>query len=247
MIDYAHARRSPPGRGDRRRPARPGGGPRAAEPRPQRRRGARRPHLMNAQLGRDGGEILRREHGSSSASTCITRHPHHRDLGTGQGRAASGCGTRPRSTATWSWSPPASGRTPTWPSPAASPSSGRSSSTTRCAPWTTPTSTRWASACSTAARSTAWSRRCGSRPWCWPTRSPAPTRAPPTSARGRRPSSRWPASTWPRWACTEPERDTDEHIVFSEPQQRRLQVAGHPRRQAHRRDPARRQLARSPS
>ena len=58
-----------------------------------------------------------------------------------------------------------------------------------------------ANACSTAARSTAWSRRCGSRPWCWPTRSPAPTPAPPTTVRGPRRSSRSPASTSRRWAC----------------------------------------------
>ena len=50
-----------------------------------------------------------------------------------------------------------------------SPSNGRSSSTTSCARWTTRRCTRSASACSTTARSTAWSRRCGSRRRCSPT------------------------------------------------------------------------------
>ena len=62
-----------------------------------------------------------------------------------------------------------------------------------------------------------------------------------TSAPGPRPSSRSPASRSPSMGITEPERDTDEHIVFSEPKRGRLQVRGHPRREAHRRDPARRQ------
>ena len=69
---------------------------------------------------------------------------------------------------------------------------------------TTRTSTRSASARSTAARCTGWSRRCGSRPRCWPTTSPAPTRRPPTTARGSPPSSRWPASTWPPMGIKRP-------------------------------------------
>ena len=83
---------------------------------------------------------------------------------------------------------------------------------------------------STAARSTAWSRRCGSRPWCWPTRSPAPTRTPPTTGRGPPPSSRWPASTSRRWACRGRSGTPTSTSSFSEPQPRGLQVAGHPGR-----------------
>ena len=44
-----------------------------------------------------------------------------------------------------------------------------------------------------------------------------------------------------------PERDADEHLVFSEPRKGVYKSRGHPRRQAGRRDPARRHLARSPS
>ena len=79
------------------------------------------------------------------------------------------------------------------------------------------TSTRSASASSTAARCTAWSHRCGSRPWCWPTTSPAPTRTPPTWARGPPPSSRWPASTSPRWGCRRRSATPTSTCVFSEP------------------------------
>ena len=48
---------------------------------------------------------------------------------------------------------------------------------------------------------------------------------PPTTGRGPRPSSRWPASTSPRWGCTEPERDDDEHMRVLRAEPRRLQVA----------------------
>ena len=57
-----------------------------------------------------------------------------------------------------------------------------------------PTSSPSASASSTTASATAWWRRCSSRARCWPRRSPA-TRARPTRARCRRPSSRSWAST----------------------------------------------------
>ena len=107
---------------------------------------------------------------------------------------------------------------------------------------TTTTSTPSASACSTAARSTAWSRRCGSRPWCWPTRSPAPTRTPRTTARGPRPSSRSPASRSPSMGVHRAGAGRPTSTSSSPSRSRgRLQVAGHPRRQAHRRHAARRQ------
>ena len=105
---------------------------------------------------------------------------------------------------------------------------------------TSRTSTRSASACSTAARCTAWSPRCGSRPRCWPTTSPAPTRTPRTTARGPRRSSRSPGVDVASMGLTEPERDDDETWSFSEPRTRRLQERGHPRRPADRRHPGRR-------
>ena len=199
-------------------------------------------HLMNAQLG--PGRRRRSCGGawSSSASRCITRHPDHRDHGRATRSAASGCGTSRELDC--DMVVVAAGIRPNV-ELAVDQRLHRRAGDRRRRPdahrRTTTTSTRSASASSTAARSTAWSRRCGSRPWCSPTTSPAPTRTPPTTARGPPPSSRSPASTSPRWACTGPERDTDEHIVFSEPQRGRLQVARHPRRQARRRHPARRQ------
>ena len=81
----------------------------------------------------------------------------------------------------------------------------------------TTTSTRSGSACSTAARSTAWSLRCGSRRWCSPTRSPEPTRNRPTWARAPPPSSRSPASRWPRWASPSRSGRPTSTSSFSEP------------------------------
>ena len=196
-------------------------------------------HLMNAQLGREGGEVLRRSMASSASGSSPAPAPPRSGVPTRC--AASGCGTRPRSPATWSWSPPASGRTPRWPSPVASPSSGRSWSTTRCGPSTTTTSTRWASACSTAARSTAWSRRCGSRPWCSPTTSPAPTRS--AAYLGSRTATKLKVAgvEVASMGLTEPgARDRRAHRLLRA-QQGNLQVDRDPRRQDHRRDAARRQ------
>ena len=75
---------------------------------------------------------------------------------------------------------------------------------------------------------------------CWPTTSPARTRRPPTTARGSPPSSRWRASTWRRWGSRSPRSADDEFVQLLRAQARHLQDGRHPRRQADRRDAARR-------
>ena len=103
------------GRGDRRRPARPGGRPRPAEPRPDRRRRARRPDA-------DERAARRRRPARSCArsveSLGIGVHTDKRTteviLTRRHGCRASRSPTASDSTATCSWSPPASGPTSAW-------------------------------------------------------------------------------------------------------------------------------------
>ncbi len=205
MLEYAQ--RAPAGGRDRRWAARAGGGVRAAA---ARARGARRAVRAGADepAARRGGRSdpaqgrrAAGHHGAHSASgppRCAA-----------PARSAGSCSaTARRSTATWSCSPRASGPTWAWASSPVSPWNGRSSPTTRCGRSTTPTSTRSGSARSTAARCTGWSRRCGNRPPCSPTTSPAPTRRRPTTARGSPRSSRSPGSTWHRWASSTRRRRT---------------------------------------
>ena len=102
------------------------------------------------------------------------------------------------------------------------------------------TSTPSASARSTAARSTASSPRCGSRRRCSPTthRHRHRRRLPRLAA--SRPSSRSPGVDLASMGLQSAGTDDDEFVQFAEPQARRLQEARRPRRQAGRRDPARR-------
>ena len=79
------------------------------------------------------------------------------------------------------------------------------------------TSTPWASASSTAARCTAWSLRCGSRPWCSPTMITGAD--PHAQYLGSRTATKLKVAgvEVASMGVSEPERETDEHIVFSEP------------------------------
>ena len=98
-------------------------------------------------------------------------------------------------------------------------SSAPSWSTTTCARSTIRTSMWSANARSTAAASTAWWRRCGSRPRCSPTTSPATSRTPPITARSSPPSSRSWASSSPPWAS--PSRPRSATRSSSSPSRRR--------------------------
>ena len=95
MVDYAHARRPPPGGGHRRRPARSGGRPRPAEPRPRGRRRARRhaPDERPARPRRRRDPAARAWSSSASASSPGTRTTAI--MGDRTRSAASGCATRP--------------------------------------------------------------------------------------------------------------------------------------------------------
>ena len=248
MIDYADARRSPAGRRDRRRAARSGGRPRVCRATASHvdvvHAGA---HLMNAQLGPAGRRDPAAQRRDSSASSVHTGSRTTAIWARTRSRGVR-LRDRPDSRATWWWWPPASGRTST--SPLTSGFTVERAIVVDDQMRTVedePTSTRSASACSTAARSTAWSRRCGSRRWCWPTTSPAPN--PSAAYLGSRTATKLKVAgvEVASMGLTEPERDTDEHIVFSEPKPGRLQVDRHPRRQDHRRHAARRQPRRSPS
>ena len=113
-----------------------------------------------------------------------------------------------------------------------------SSSTTPCRPSPTRASMRWASARRTAASPTAWWRRCSNRarsaPRTWRSSASAATPA-------ARPATKlkvtgidlFSAGQFMGGAGT-------EEIVLSDPARRRLQEAGHPRRQAGRRRDVRR-------
>ena len=217
MIEYAQHDRPPPGGRDRRRPARSGGRPRAADARPRGRRGARRQHLMNAQLGRGRRRDPAAQHGRARHRR-VHRQPDHRGAGvrtrvTGvklarpdrdrlrHGRVAAGIRPNTDLAADQRLHRRARDR------------GRRPDAHARRRRTSTPS----ASACSTAARSTAWSRRCGSRPWCWPTTI---TGADPHAAyHGSRTATKLKVAgvEVASMGVTEPERDDDEHIVFSEP------------------------------
>ena len=159
---------------------------------------------MNAQLGREGGEILRRSM-AAARHRHRHRHPDHRDLGSGQGRAASGCadeteidcdlvvvaaGIRPNTDVAADQRlhrrAGHRGRRPD--------AHGRRRRRLR-------------------RRGVRPAPRRGLRPGRpavgagggagRPDHRRRPGRA-PTSARGPPPSSRWPASTWPRWGSPSP-------------------------------------------
>ncbi len=137
-------------------------------------------HLMDAQLDATGGAILR----TAMEEMGVTIHTGATTADPRRDRASPGCASRtaPCSPATWWWSPPASG--PTRRS-AARRTDGRARHRGG-----QPHALRrrherlsWsASARSTAARSTGWWRRCGSRPRSSPTTSPHATRGAPTTA-----------------------------------------------------------------
>ncbi len=82
----------------------------------------------------------------------------------------------------------------------ASRSSAASSSTTRCARSTIPTSMSWASARSIAAGSTGSWRRCGSRRRCWPTTSPETNRDAAYHGSKLATKLKVMGVEWPRWA-----------------------------------------------
>ena len=166
-------------------------------------------HLRRAPHGDAARSDRRRDpeidHGSDGRQGS-SRQAHQRGARRGRRSPGSPSRTAPRSTATWSSSPPASvpmlksGRA------AGSRSSAPSWSTITCARSTIPTSTPSANARSIAAASTAWWRRCGSRPRCSPSTSPAAIRTPPITAPSSPPSSRsWAWSSRP-WASPSPPR-----------------------------------------
>ena len=125
--------------------------------------------LMNQQLEAEASKVLR------SKLEDMGMHMHlgvkTNEILVSDGAVVGRCAspTARRSRATPSSSPPASARTSGSRCCPASRPSAPSSSTTRCARSTTTTSSSSASAPSTAARSTASSGRCGSRPACSPT------------------------------------------------------------------------------
>ena len=96
---------------------------------------------------------------------------------------------------------------------AISPATAASSSTTRCRPTTRP-STRSASACSTAARPSAWWRRCGSR------RASARSTSPRSACRASRAPSMPRSSRCPASKCfppaISPRRPNRESLVLSD-------------------------------
>ncbi len=173
-------------------------------------------HLMNAQLGRDGGEVLRR----SMAALGIGIFTGTRTTAIWGPDRVRGVRLRDETEIACDLVVVAAGIRPNTEVAVTSGFTVERAIVVddfRCAPSTTTTCTRWASACSTAARSTAWSPRCGSRPWCWPTRSPAPTRPRPTTGSRTATKLKVAGVEVASMGLTEPERETDEHIVFSEP------------------------------
>ena len=127
--------------------------------------------LMERQLDPDGGNYLAGKMEDLGVRVLLRRSTTA-ILGDEQRRRRGVRGRHDRSRPTSSWSPPASGRTSSWPARPASRSTAASSSTTTWRP-RIPTSSPSASASSTAASATGWWRRCSSRARCWRRRSPA--------------------------------------------------------------------------
>ncbi len=212
----AQGEAEPPRRRDRRRPARPGSRPRAPEPRLRgpcrasrrashgdaaRHRRRRDPEIEHGSDGRQRpsqeahhrGARRGRGHRARLQGRHHARLRHGRRLRRHQAQLGNRAALRTHRRARHR------GRQPH--------ALGRRSRT----------STWSANARSTAARSTAWWRRCGSRPRCSPTTSPDSNPTPPITAPSSRPSSRSWASNSPPWASPSPPRTRDEIIQFTEP------------------------------
>ena len=239
MIRYAQHEHHTGG-GHRRRPARPGGGPRAAEPRlhvdvvhaagPPDERAAR-----TRRPARSCGRAWR-----SSASRCMLEGEDHRDPRRREGHRGLAARTAGASTATWSSSPPASGPT--------SNSRVTSGLTVERAHRRRRPDARRGRRRHLRGRRVRPAPRPGVRPGRAAVGAGQGARRPHhrhrpeprTTVRGSRRSSRWPASTSPRWACKAPERDDDECSCSPSRRTAIYKTRDHPRRPARRRHPGRR-------
>ena len=198
---------------------------------------------MEVQLDRDAGADAPEVDGAARASRCTSASRRPGSSATAPSPACSSRTAR-RSSATWSSSPPASARTSPWPRRAGLDDQARHRRRRRHGDRATRRSAPSASAPSTAAWSTAWWRRSGSRRRVLADRLTG--RAEDKIYEGSRISTKLKVMGVDLAVMGEKQsRDADDEVVhLRRARPRRLPEADRPRRQAGRRDPARRHLRR---